>query len=146
MSGLTLALDQTAVLMDQPLCNRESKARAIGTASDHREKNLVLDVFGNTRTIVDNINLDHQSVFLLAYRELAQDTGTQRDIALSAHCLARVTHNIQQGLDQKILVTFDLRNTRVIVTVQGDVPDILGQHDIAHVFKNFMYADILGFR
>src|SRR5690606_20072257 len=70
-SRSTVAVDQAPVLADELLGNGEAQAAAIGASGNHREEDVLDDLGGNTRPVVDHVDPAHQRVVKAADGALA---------------------------------------------------------------------------
>src|SRR3989344_200101 len=133
--------NQAAVPANDVLGNGKPETGAVGTAGDHRVKDMLLQVFGNTRAVVFDFDAQRQPMTFVADGELAFDACAQTHGAIVVHGLYRVAHDIQHRLNQLLAVTQNRRQTRVVIALHREPHRYLDQDELAHVFEYLVDVD-----
>src|SRR5690606_31019581 len=107
------------MLMDKLLRNGQPQTCTFGAPGDHREKDVLHDVFRNARAIVDNVDAANERIMASTDGELplnarAQTYHAVTDMGLK-QCLHGVAHDIEKSLNQQFFVTHYVGNTGVVI-------------------------------
>src|SRR3989344_2039277 len=136
-----VTFDQAAVLGNDVLGDGQPETRPAGLGRYHGIENMFPNFLGDAGAVVLDIGAQHQTMALLADGKTAFDARAQADDALVLYRLGRVAHDVEHGLDQLFRFAFEFRKARVVLAFKGEADRHFHEHQLAHVFQDFVEVD-----
>src|SRR5690606_21410059 len=104
MAGAAVAIDRAAVLLNEGLCQGETEPGAAVPARDQRMKNALANRLRDARTVVYDLQYQHQRMALSRQSHLARYAGAENDLCVPCATslderLGSIARDVQYGLN-----------------------------------------------
>src|SRR5574343_1065900 len=100
MPGPAGAIDGPMMVVNEILSDGQTQTAPPFASGNQRIEHTLPDIVGNTRPVVDHLDLHGQPITFLGQRHLAQRTGLEHDLTCAIHGLRGVAGDVENCLDQ----------------------------------------------